>query len=136
MYMYNVDIVDIVDIADLLMLTRILLTSAFQQKYYFWRKPLEVTSPTPFQQVDPCHLYPRWVKTFTMRFLTAWHDTGRAQMGTAIGPRFLAFHCGRAVCQAMTCWSTHQSDRILKAGAPCRLSLNKIWLPCHQKAPL
>ena len=35
MYMYNVDIVDIVDIADLLMLTRILLTSAFQQKYYF-----------------------------------------------------------------------------------------------------
>ena len=113
--MYNVDIVDI---ADLLMLTRILLTSAFQQKYYFLRKPLELTSPTPFQQEDPCHLYPRSVKTVTMRFLTASHDTGRAQMGTAIGPRFLAFHCGRAVCQAMTCWSTHQSGRCPLSAIP------------------
>ena len=39
----------------------------------------------------------------TLRVLAAWLDTGRARMGTAIGPGFLALHCGRAVCQVKTC---------------------------------
>ena len=33
-----------------------------QHRHYFFYVNIEVTCPTPFQQVDPCHLYPRSVK--------------------------------------------------------------------------
>ena len=68
----------------------------------FFYVNIEVTCPTPFQQVDPCHIRDQ-LSLVTLRVLAAWLDTGRARMGTAIGPRFLAFHCGRSVCQVKTC---------------------------------